>query len=342
MPAARPSPAAHVTSRPRARRARGRPSSSSASEAPSCPPARSQPRERRLDVARSQAQRPRRLAQLGGQRSSSTATLSPIPTTAQPSCGRALDQDSRDLAAREQDVVGPLDRAPRPPPRRGRHGRRERQQPRPLAQHDATQQRLARRGAPAASLAPAARRSARPRSPACRAARRPRQARARARWSSRSSRRWRRGTPSRAALTGRAAAARGRGGRRAPAPASPRFTATPPRGRRPRRPAAPRLDVGEGDRVGRAHHVAVAEVELDRMARAAGRSPACGSASRSSSTSATATSQAIYAATFADVAPGELLVYEDAYRTLALAVNRGSARRARRSRSTHELRIRPA
>jgi S-adenosylmethionine hydrolase len=34
----------------------------------------------------------------------------------------------------------------------------------------------------------------------------------------------------------------------------------------------------------------------------------------------------VYATTFADVAPGELLLYEDAYRTLALAVNRGSAR----------------
>ena len=32
-----------------------------------------------------------------------------------------------------------------------------------------------------------------------------------------------------------------------------------------------------------------------------------------------------YATTFADVPPGELLLYEDAYRTLALAVNRGSA-----------------
>ena len=32
-----------------------------------------------------------------------------------------------------------------------------------------------------------------------------------------------------------------------------------------------------------------------------------------------------YATTFADVAAGELLLYEDAYRTLALAVNRGSA-----------------
>jgi S-adenosylmethionine hydrolase len=34
---------------------------------------------------------------------------------------------------------------------------------------------------------------------------------------------------------------------------------------------------------------------------------------------------ATYAHTFADVEPGELLVYEDAYRTLALAVNRGDA-----------------
>jgi S-adenosylmethionine hydrolase len=33
-----------------------------------------------------------------------------------------------------------------------------------------------------------------------------------------------------------------------------------------------------------------------------------------------------YAATFTDVDPGELLLYQDAYRTLALAVNRGSAR----------------
>lgn len=32
-----------------------------------------------------------------------------------------------------------------------------------------------------------------------------------------------------------------------------------------------------------------------------------------------------YAVTFADVRPGEILVYEDAYRTLAVAVNRGSA-----------------
>ena len=35
--------------------------------------------------------------------------------------------------------------------------------------------------------------------------------------------------------------------------------------------------------------------------------------------------RAVYAVTFADVEPGEILVYEDAYRMLAVAVNRGSA-----------------
>jgi S-adenosyl-L-methionine hydrolase (adenosine-forming) len=34
---------------------------------------------------------------------------------------------------------------------------------------------------------------------------------------------------------------------------------------------------------------------------------------------------ATYAHTFADVSPGELIVYQDAYRTLALAINRGDA-----------------
>jgi S-adenosylmethionine hydrolase len=34
---------------------------------------------------------------------------------------------------------------------------------------------------------------------------------------------------------------------------------------------------------------------------------------------------ATYARTFEDVGPGELMLYEDAYRTLALAINRGSA-----------------
>ncbi|HEU4975329.1 MAG TPA: SAM-dependent chlorinase/fluorinase [Baekduia sp.] len=48
----------------------------------------------------------------------------------------------------------------------------------------------------------------------------------------------------------------------------------------------------------------------------------------------------VYATTFADVAPGELLLYEDAYRTLALAVNRGSARERLGVGRDDELRIR--
>jgi hypothetical protein len=49
----------------------------------------------------------------------------------------------------------------------------------------------------------------------------------------------------------------------------------------------------------------------------------------------------IYATTFADVLPGEPLVYEDAYRTLALAVNRGSAAELLELALDDEVRIRP-
>jgi S-adenosylmethionine hydrolase len=49
----------------------------------------------------------------------------------------------------------------------------------------------------------------------------------------------------------------------------------------------------------------------------------------------------IYASTFADVAPGELLLYEDAYRTLSLAVNRGSAQEQLGVSVEDELRIVP-
>jgi S-adenosyl-L-methionine hydrolase (adenosine-forming) len=49
-----------------------------------------------------------------------------------------------------------------------------------------------------------------------------------------------------------------------------------------------------------------------------------------------------YATTFADVAPGQLLLYEDAYRTLALAVNRGSAAQRMAVARDDELRLRPA
>ena len=47
----------------------------------------------------------------------------------------------------------------------------------------------------------------------------------------------------------------------------------------------------------------------------------------------------VYATTFADVAPGELILYEDAYRTLSLAVNRGSARELLGIARDDELRI---
>ena len=50
----------------------------------------------------------------------------------------------------------------------------------------------------------------------------------------------------------------------------------------------------------------------------------------------------IYATTFADVPEGELLVYEDAYRTLALAVNRASAAELLGLALDDEVRLGPA
>ena len=50
---------------------------------------------------------------------------------------------------------------------------------------------------------------------------------------------------------------------------------------------------------------------------------------------------ATYTATFADVAPGELIVYEDAYRTLAVAINRGDAANTLGLGSDTEVRLRP-
>jgi S-adenosylmethionine hydrolase len=49
-----------------------------------------------------------------------------------------------------------------------------------------------------------------------------------------------------------------------------------------------------------------------------------------------------YAVTFADVPGGDLLVYEDAYRSLAIAVNRGSALDVLGVDRDAEVRIRPA
>jgi S-adenosyl-L-methionine hydrolase (adenosine-forming) len=50
---------------------------------------------------------------------------------------------------------------------------------------------------------------------------------------------------------------------------------------------------------------------------------------------------ATYAQTFADVRPGELIVYEDAYRTLALAINRGDAAGTLGLKADAEVRMRP-
>jgi S-adenosylmethionine hydrolase len=50
---------------------------------------------------------------------------------------------------------------------------------------------------------------------------------------------------------------------------------------------------------------------------------------------------ATYAHTFADVTPGELLVYQDAYRTFALAINRGDAAGTLALRPDAEVRLRP-
>jgi S-adenosyl-L-methionine hydrolase (adenosine-forming) len=50
---------------------------------------------------------------------------------------------------------------------------------------------------------------------------------------------------------------------------------------------------------------------------------------------------ATYAQTFADVKPGELLVYEDAYRNLAVAINRGNAADTLGLRPDAELQLRP-
>jgi hypothetical protein len=49
-----------------------------------------------------------------------------------------------------------------------------------------------------------------------------------------------------------------------------------------------------------------------------------------------------YGATFAEVAPGELLIYEDAARMVALAVNRGSAAELLGADADAELTVRPA
>ena len=50
---------------------------------------------------------------------------------------------------------------------------------------------------------------------------------------------------------------------------------------------------------------------------------------------------AVFARAFADVAPGEVLLYEDASRTLAIAVNTGDAAEELLLRAGDEVRIVP-
>jgi hypothetical protein len=59
-------------------------------------------------------------------------------------------------------------------------------------------------------------------------------------------------------------------------------------------------------------------------------------------THAGAVRKARYAATFAEVSPGELLIYEDATSMVALAVNRGSAAELLGAEPDDELTVRPA
>ena len=68
--------------------------------------------QRGLELARRAPERARDRLQLRRQRRTSTATLTPIPSTAQPSCGRASTRIPATLRPSSQHVVGPLDRAP--------------------------------------------------------------------------------------------------------------------------------------------------------------------------------------------------------------------------------------
>jgi S-adenosylmethionine hydrolase len=54
------------------------------------------------------------------------------------------------------------------------------------------------------------------------------------------------------------------------------------------------------------------------------------------------TLDAVYSLTFGDVAPGQLILYEDSYRTLSLAVNRGSAAEVLDLSAGVEVTLRPA
>ena len=117
------------------------------------------------------------------------------------------------------------------------------------------------------------------------------------------------------------AAAPGRRRARSPTPASP---STPTSSRALELPEPRRRGRRAGART-RSWSTASATSALERGPRATWRAPASRSARSVEIEVGRRAHAATYAQTFADVKPGELLVYEDAYRALALAINRGDA-----------------
>ena len=74
---------------------------------------------------------------------------------------------------------------------------------------------------------------------------------------------------------------------------------------------------------------------------APGPRPGCDSGNRVAVEAGGQSHGAAFARTFADVGPGELILYVDSYRSLALAVNRGSAAERLRPRPGDEVVLRP-
>ena len=116
---------------------------------------REQPLERGLDRVRRQSERARALAQLRRELRhvdrdvDADAEHRPVLLRA------ALDQDARDLAALQLDVVGPFQRGAGPGELGDRDRGRDRQERRRVAQHQRAQQRAPRRRVPAPALAAA-------------------------------------------------------------------------------------------------------------------------------------------------------------------------------------------
>ena len=92
----------------------------------------------------------------GGSSATSTATLTPMPSTAQPSCGRPSIRMPATLRPSSSTSLGHFSAARGPGELGDRDGGRDRQERRRVAQHQRAQQRAPRRRVPAAALAAAA------------------------------------------------------------------------------------------------------------------------------------------------------------------------------------------